>query len=86
MPGSQDPGVWIQLFQTLSSNNAVGAQFDMVRLFMHIGRILGAKNLEDFRNKTGNLQAQVVEDEFVQREVERGNLVRPDQVPSNGES
>ena len=87
MPGSQDPSTWIQLFQTMTSNNAVGAQFDIVRVFMHIARILGAKNLEDFRNKGGtNLQAQIVDDESVAREVERGNLVRPDQVPSNGES
>ena len=87
MPGGQDPAVWIQLFQTMVSNNAVGAQFDIVRVFKHIARQLGAKNLEDFVNKGGtNLQAQIVEDESVAREVERGNLVRPDQLPSNGET
>ncbi len=81
MPGGESPELWIQLFQILSTNNAVGAEFDMVRVFMHVARQLGAKNLEDFRNKTGSIQAQVVEDEIVQNQVARGNL-----VPANGEA
>jgi len=66
---------WIQIFQTLASNEGIGQSFDMIRIFKHIARITGAKNLNDFVRKGGGMEASVQMDESVAREAERGNLI-----------
>lgn len=77
MPGSEDPQMWIQLYQTIASNPAIAPRFDMVAIFKHIAKQLGATNISDFENKQmPNMQAQVVPDESVAQQVQQGNLVQ----------
>jgi precorrin-6x reductase len=52
----------------------VHGSFDMVKIFKHIARTMGAKNVEEFVKVTNNTQARMMPDEQVAREVERGNL------------
>ena len=77
IPGSQDVGTWVDLFSVMGQNPILAQHFDIPRLFKHIARHMGAKNVDDFVLST----PKVVDDETVMREVERGNLVNAN---SNG--
>lgn len=74
IPGAESADTWIQLFQVAMSNPLVGQQLDIQRIFKHIARQMGAKNVEDFVKKAENVRPQVRPDEEVDREVQRGNL------------
>ncbi len=74
VPGTQSAEAWLQLFGIIAEHPEVAQDIDPVRVFTHIARELGAKNVHDFKRAAGNVQAEVRPDEDVQREVERGNL------------
>jgi|TARA_Y100000310_G_C20694357_1_gene824439 hypothetical protein len=74
-PGGEPADLWVQLYQILSQNPEVGQQFDMVRVFKHVARQLGAKNVDDFQRNINQTQVQTMPDEEAMREVERGNLI-----------
>ena len=74
IPGSEDVGTWVQLFQIMSQNPEVGQNFNVVKTFQHIAHQMGAKNLEKFVRQDSE-PIQVQPDEDVQEQVQRGNLV-----------
>ena len=53
-PGGEPPDLWVQLYQIMSQNPIVSQQFDMVRVFKHVARQLGAKNVDDFSLPVSN--------------------------------
>lgn len=65
---------WTELFRIMSQNPSVGSGFDIVRIFKHLARISGAKNINDFVRKGGSMQIKTMQDEQVRAEVEKGNL------------
>jgi hypothetical protein len=77
--GSVDVGErtesWSALFQILASQPAVGVGFDMVRLFKHLARMMGAKNVNDFIRKGGGVDIKAMQTEEVLQQAKRGNLV-----------
>jgi len=73
IPGDTDTQAWTQLFQVMAGSEPLQMKFDMVRIFKHIARGLGAKNVNDF-------QAKVMPDEQVRAQVEAGNLVRGEEL------
>lgn len=75
IPGGNYADVWVQLFQILGQNPALAQNFDVVRIFTHIARNLGAKNVNDFVKRGGNIQQSSMPNEGVRRQVEAGNLV-----------
>lgn len=75
VPGSNFSEGWLQLFNILASSDQLVQEFDMVRIFMHIARMMGAKNVEDFKRNVGRIQPTTMPDEQAMRQVERGNLV-----------
>lgn len=70
IPGNTDAQAWIQMFQIISTQPQLAQTFDIVRVFRHIARSLGAKNVRDFEVK-----AKVVPDERVENEAQAGNIV-----------
>jgi hypothetical protein len=66
--------VWLQMYQTLAQNPAVGSGFDMVRIFKHLARISGAKNVNEFVRKGGSAQIKLKQDEEIEAEVQKGNM------------
>lgn len=66
--------MWTQLFQILSTQPAIGMGFDMVRIFKHIARMGGAKNINEFVRKGGSFDIKTAQDQSVQSEVQKGNL------------
>jgi hypothetical protein len=81
--GSVDVGeradAWSTMFQILASQPAIGVGFDMIRVFKHIARMLGAKNVNDFIRKGGGVDIKTMQTEEVMQQVKRGNMVPVDQ-------
>lgn len=75
IPGGNFSQAWINLYKVISATPELMKELDTVRIFFHIARGLGAKNVEDFRRNTGRIQPVVKSNEVVAREVEKGNLV-----------
>ena len=50
-------------------------QFDMVRIFKHIARNLGAKDVNEFVMKGGVMQPTQMPDEQVLQQAQAGNLM-----------
>jgi len=75
VPGGNYSQSWIQLFQILGNNQELAQQFDVVRIFKHIARNLGAKNVNDFVRRGGGIQPQTMPNEAVAAQVQAGNLV-----------
>ena len=73
IPGSGNPNVWLQLFQMISGNPALAQTFDTVRIFEHLARLLGAKNIGAFINNPNAIK--VMSDENVKKETQKGNIV-----------
>ena len=71
MPGGESPEAWVQLMQMVNQDPILKQGIDSVKVFKHIARNLGAKNVEQFTVK----KAAVQSDEDVARQVELGNLV-----------
>jgi len=75
VPGGNYAETWVQLFQILGNNPELAQNFDVVRIFTHIARNLGAKNVNDFVRKGGNVNAQVMPDEAVLKQAQAGNII-----------
>ncbi len=76
IPGREPAELWIQLFQVLATQPEIAQQFDMVRVFQHAARQLGAKNVHDFVRKGGNVKPTITPDEEVIKQSEAGNLTQ----------
>jgi len=74
VPNSGFTPFWIEMFKFISADPALRAAFDVKRIFKHIARNLGAKNVDDFEIK-------VVPDEQIPGMVAGGQLT---QVPQGG--
>jgi hypothetical protein len=77
IPGSGNAATWTQIFEAVVRSPELQQRFDVGRIFTHLARIAGAKNIHEFENKNlGQINPQVAPDEEVLREAERGNLVQ----------
>lgn len=74
MPGGEPADLWIDLYQVITTNPEMAQQFDMVRIFKHMARQLGARNVDDFIRKNP-MTTRVVSDEVAEREAQAGNIV-----------
>lgn len=75
IPGGNFSESWIQLYNIIMSNPELIQGYDTFRIFTYIATQLGAKNIDDFRRKTGNVNTQVMPDQQVAQQVQAGNLV-----------
>lgn len=78
VPGSNYSEVWMEMFKIISGDQELRQQFDLPRIFAHIARNNGAKNVQDF------VKTQVMPDDQVQSEVQKGNLIPFDQSSVGG--
>lgn len=73
--GSEFADTWVQVLQIAANNPELAQRLDIVRLFSHTARLMGAKNIEDFQRSANDTQIQVQPDEQVMDQVQAGNLV-----------
>lgn len=80
IPGQEDGELWVQLYQILSNNPKVAQNFDMIDIFKHTARQLGADSVERFELDSDQEtqvppNPEVMDDQQVQEEIRKGNLV-----------
>jgi len=68
IPGSNFSGVWMEMFKVLSEHPELQQTFDSVRIFKHIARNSGAKDVDQF------VRVKTMPDEAVMNEVQKGNI------------
>ena len=69
IPGSNYSAVWERMFDSIAKNPELQNEFDLTRIFGHIARNNGATNVQDF------MKVQIGDDDLVQQEAKKGNLV-----------
>ena len=75
VPGGNYAAIWKDLFQIIGGNPELAQRFDVVKVFTHIARNLGAKNVNDFVKRGGGIQQQTLPNEQVADQAKRGNIV-----------
>lgn len=75
VPGGNYSEVWIRMFDILSQHPELSQHFDVVRVFKHIARNAGAKNVNEFVRRGGQVQPQTMPDEQIQQNVQAGNII-----------
>lgn len=75
IPGGNFSEAWIDMFKVIGTTPELMQQFDVTRIFMFIAHQLGAKNIEDFKRNVNQIQPNVMPDEKVADQVQRGNLI-----------
>jgi hypothetical protein len=76
VPGGNFSKAWIQLFDRIAQTPELYQKFDIVRIFEHIARNLGAKNVQDFHR----MDVSVVPDQQAQQMAQSGQVVPTQQV------
>lgn len=71
IPGGEPTDLWIQLYQILVTQPEVAAGFDLKRIFIHMARQMGAKNVYDFIKRG----VEIKPDEEVLSEADKGNII-----------
>jgi len=74
VPSTEYADTWVELFRILSANPQLARKFDMVRVFQHIARLAGARNVQQFLLKGGQIDETIVSDQEVELEKARGNI------------
>lgn len=90
IPSAENADLWVQLFQIIASKPELGPQFDTFRIFTHIARLMGAKDINEFKRKGQQMppvQGQVMPDQQVEKQAQAGNLVPlpQEQLPRGGQ-
>ena len=72
IPGNEPADLWIQLMQVGLANPAIAQRLDFIRIFKHVARQLGARNVDDFILKA---EPEIQGNEKVMQQVQNGDLV-----------
>jgi len=78
IPGGNYSDVWLRMFEIITKTPELMQQFDVSRIFMHIARNNGAKDVQEF------VRTKVVPDEVAQLEAQKGNIVPFNQAGGGG--
>lgn len=79
MSGSQYNNAMVQLFQMAAANPELNANYDLTRIFGHMMRLNGLRNVDDFKRIGGvppiGMGVNVMGDQQVQEQAQAGNIV-----------
>lgn len=78
VPGGNYSGIWMKMFELLSAHPELQAKFDIVRIFKHIARNNGAKNVDEF------MKIETMPNESAAKQAEAGNIVPINQLLGGG--
>ncbi len=82
VPGAGFSPAWLEMFKTIGTSELLAPQFDVVRLFEYIAYQLGAKNIDDFKAKSNQINPTMMPDQQVMSEVQKGNMIPTSQMES----
>ncbi len=78
--GAENAEVWGQLMQQLLASEWANQVFDVPRIFIHVARLLGAKDVWSFVRNGGRVAPQIVPNEQILAQAQAGNVVPLDQM------
>uniref|UniRef100_A0A6M3K7P6 Portal protein n=1 Tax=viral metagenome TaxID=1070528 RepID=A0A6M3K7P6_9ZZZZ len=78
VPGGNYSDVWMRMFEVIAKIPELNEKFDIARIFAHIARNNGAKDVNSF------IRTRVISDEEASVGEEKGNLVPFDQAAAGG--
>jgi len=67
--------IWMRMFENIVKEPSLAQTFDVVKIFKYIARNSGAKNVNDFVKRGGNIQPQVMPNEQIQQQAQAGNII-----------
>lgn len=82
-PTNGDADSWLEAFRILSAQPTLYQNFDMVRIFKHIARIMGAKDVNEFVLQQGAvppISTSIQSTPQIEKGVQAGNLVPVEQM------
>jgi hypothetical protein len=74
VPSGEYADTWLQVFQAVSGDPELRQMFDIPRTFMHLARLLGAKNVQQFLRNGGTIMPQLAPEEAVLEQAATGKL------------
>jgi hypothetical protein len=77
IPGGNYSEIWLKMFEVVATQPELANKFDIVRIFKHIARNSGAKNVDEFEKVT---QVKTIPDEAVDSELQQGNILPFEQM------
>jgi len=75
VPGGNSSDVWLRMFETIAGVPELNQHLDIVKIFKHIAKEAGAKNVDDFVRRGGDFQGQAMSNEQVSQQTQAGNIV-----------
>lgn len=79
VPGGNFSRHWLELFQIAASQPVVSQRVDLFRMFKHIARNLGAKDVDQFelpvQRQIPQIQTNIMPDEEVAKQAQAGNII-----------
>lgn len=75
IPGGNFSEAWLELFNTVATDQELRQMFDVPRIFTYIARELGAKNVDDFKRNLGQINPTTMPDEEVDKQIDKGNII-----------
>jgi len=72
-PSSAD--TWLEMYRIMATSPDLYQVFDITRVFKHIARLTGEKNVDEFIKKGGKIKSEVVSEERLASEVSGGNVL-----------
>lgn len=76
VPGGNFSDVWLRMFDIIAGHPELAQQFDTVRIFKHIARNAGAKNINEFVRRGGGQINQINQSsDQIEQGLESGNIV-----------
>ena len=71
---------WLELFRILAQTPALTSGFKLARIFTHMARLMGAKDITSFLQAGADQKIQTMNDQQVAQEKQAGNLIP---IPAN---
>ncbi len=73
--GGEKVNNWLLMLKTIGSSEELSQTLDISRIFLHIARLLGADNVQDFIRKGGSFNMKAQGAETISNQAQAGNIV-----------
>ncbi len=82
--GAEYVDIWVDIMKSVAESPILSQSFDVPRIFTHVARLMGAKDVSAFL-KQQPMQGRVMPQDQIEKGVQAGNLIPLPQGPGGGE-
>ena len=73
--GGEKVNNWLLMLKTIGGSQELSQNLDVSRIFIHIARLLGANNVQDFLRKGGSFNMEAQSSDTISQQAKAGNIV-----------